>query len=301
MYCVDAATLGRNGIACLNAAVAPARAGRAPSVLAILRALRASVSRFIGQIFLAAGEGLTNGEDAVHLVIAPQSAYASLAEDTGILSAAERETAARHRRGEDAERYRASRVLLRTALSTLMSGGIAPRDWRFEASGHGKPVLAPEQANAHFNISHTEAGLAVALSRAPVGVDIEDLSRPVDPCLYDTMLTPAERREICRKAAGSRSRHFMKLWAMKEAYAKLLGLGHTLDFAKIEVSLTKARVVRDGNFAPDVSKALSRSIRFRTFSWKPERKEQWVAIALEAPGHGRTHVRTSILPASPQL
>jgi phosphopantetheine--protein transferase-like protein len=289
MFCVGAAMSWRNDVAWGNSNAFRLEAQLSTWLSNAWNTAKSSV------FSLGRALGLANGEDnAIQMLVAPAMVYAGLNQHTHILSDAERIAAARHARASDAERYRASRVLLRTALSQGRTD-IAPDAWSFAESEHGKPQVTGEQ-NAHFNISHTEEGLALAVSRFPVGIDVEDLTRDVNESLFRTMLTPAEHRRLMRCSPAKRSRQFLKIWSMKEAYAKLLGLGHSLDFAKIEVSLGKGRLIADGNFSHETSRLVSRSVQFHSFAWAQEKGEQWVVIAHQA-SH-RTRVHTHILPTS---
>lgn len=287
MYCVGAAMSWRNDIAWGHSGATFRLETRLSTWLSnAWHTAKSSLFTLGGALGLANGE-----EHTIQVLVAPAMVYAGLNQHTDILSDAERFAAARHSRTGEAERYRASRVLLRTALSHGRAD-VAPDAWTFAESEHGKPYVAGEK-DAHFNISHTEEGLALAVSRTPVGIDVEDLTREVDRNLLQSMLTPAEYRRLMRYSPAKRSRQFLKIWSMKEAYAKLMGLGHSLDFAKIEVSVRKGRLIADGNFPVDTSRLLSRSVQFHSFAWTRGTAEQWVVVAHEA-SH-RTRVHTHIL------
>lgn len=82
---------------------------------------------------------------------------------------------------------------------------------------NGKPSL--DGIDVHFNISHCKKALLVGINDTPIGVDIEDLSRKVNPILYDRVLSPQERQQV------RTPQDFLTLWTRKEAVLKLRGIG----------------------------------------------------------------------------
>lgn len=91
----------------------------------------------------------------------------------------------------------------------------------FQKNEHGKPSLVghPE---IHFNISHCKAGIAVAVSDAPVGIDIESYREAHESLVRYTM-----NDEECRliMASDDPIRTFTEYWTRKEAVFKLRGTG----------------------------------------------------------------------------
>jgi 4'-phosphopantetheinyl transferase len=121
----------------------------------------------------------------------------------------------------------AARVLLRQTLSHYRA--VDPRDWRFGRNAYGRPyVEAPEHGRTlHFNLSHTDGLVALAVSEAPdIGVDVEIATRDLD-CerLAISVFAPAELEAYRRVAAGERRSAFFVLWTLKEAYIKARGMG----------------------------------------------------------------------------
>lgn len=85
----------------------------------------------------------------------------------------------------------------------------------------GAPYF-PSHPQYHFSISHSRHHALCALSRGPVGCDVEEL-RPRLPGLPRRCLSPAE---LARWEAGGGSwEGFYPLWTEKEAAAKYLGTG----------------------------------------------------------------------------
>jgi 4'-phosphopantetheinyl transferase len=120
-----------------------------------------------------------------------------------------------------------ARALVRCALS--LHAPLAPEDWVFSRSEHGKPSIAPchgDLTRWQFNLSDSEnvAVVAICQDRA-VGVDIE-LSPVADELLDSPMiLSPQERASLQKLPLAERRRRFLDHWTVKEAYLKARGLG----------------------------------------------------------------------------
>ena len=74
----------------------------------------------------------------------------------------------------------------------------------------------------HFSLSHTDGAVCVAVSRDPVGVDIEKI-RPVREGLYARMLTERERESILSLPECERADFFLTAWVKKESLFKREG------------------------------------------------------------------------------
>lgn len=86
---------------------------------------------------------------------------------------------------------------------------------------YGKPYL-PEYPHAYFNISHCDAGCAVVVSDRPVGVDIQD----VRPFSWDVARRVCCKRELKElEESAEPDKLFTKMWAIKESYGKMVGVG----------------------------------------------------------------------------
>lgn len=132
----------------------------------------------------------------------------------------------------------AGRILLRTALSQAVENRIKPRDWQIRTGPNGKPVVATGWPALHFSISHTEQIAVVAVSETlPIGIDVEILDEGPSEDVIATCCCPSERRLFSATAPYQRSYEFIRLWTLKEAYAKMIGVGHMLDFASVGFSL----------------------------------------------------------------
>ena len=89
---------------------------------------------------------------------------------------------------------------------------------------HGKPYIEG-RSDINFNLSHSGDYAAIAYGDVPVGLDIQE-KRNVTESFARRILNdseyglhdPADSCDICR------------LWTVKEAYSKLLGLGLAYEF-----------------------------------------------------------------------
>lgn len=88
-------------------------------------------------------------------------------------------------------------------------------------SPRGKPYFA--SGTLHFSISHTKKHVFCVLAEHPVGIDAEELDRPIDLRLAEKILSPAEKQQF--DTATDRSRALLTFWVLKEAAAKLSGEG----------------------------------------------------------------------------
>lgn len=150
-----------------------------------------------------------------------------------LLTDAERTRCNDLKRKPDRERFLTGRILARQALSHA-SGDIWPvTAWRFGAGLTGKPHVEGPDPNLRLNISHSAGMVAVAVSPADdVGIDIEEMNAAVR--IEPSVLSDRERRVLgCCRDAGS---EFLKLWTMKEAYAKRTGVGVGMDFAALDLN-----------------------------------------------------------------
>lgn len=150
----------------------------------------------------------------------------------------------------------AGRVLLRTSLTHTVNGQIRPCEWRIRTTEDGRPVLARGMPSLQFSISHAELVTAVAVSeRLPVGVDIEPVHEIPVNNLVEAFCCSCEQDSLHAASSNEKSREFTRLWTLKEAYTKLIGAGHSADFASIGFCLepphllhATARLPEDGTY-----------------------------------------------------
>ena len=95
----------------------------------------------------------------------------------------------------------------------------------FEFGEKGKPFFLGN-SDLHFNLSHCRTAAVCALSRHPVGIDVEHI-RPLRESVVRYTMNDAEISRIM--SAENPDLEFVKLWTQKEAVLKLRGTGITDD------------------------------------------------------------------------
>jgi 4'-phosphopantetheinyl transferase len=85
----------------------------------------------------------------------------------------------------------------------------------------------PETNGIHFNISHSDDFLAVAISKdTPVGVDIESMDRNIDlNHVAAIVLSDAERMKLFAFPKSAQKMILLQTWVCKEAFWKFVGEG----------------------------------------------------------------------------
>jgi 4'-phosphopantetheinyl transferase len=114
----------------------------------------------------------------------------------------------------------------RSALTAywILARILGERLEEFAHNPHGKPYLPN---GPQFSISHSKNHIAVAISDAPIGVDVET-GRKIEKLQLDGVLSPRELAVYCARTDNSLRLEFLKLWTRKEAFLKCLGTGINL-------------------------------------------------------------------------
>ena len=151
-----------------------------------------------------------------------------------LLDATERERAARFVFARNRVEFIAAHALARAALA--LTFGVSPTEWDFVADAQGKPapLLGGKPAPLSFNLSHTTGmvGLAVvAGANRALGFDLEKLDRELTMDIADRYFTAQEVAWLYALPGAERSRGFLRLWTLKEAFIKATGKGLTDDLA----------------------------------------------------------------------
>ena len=170
----------------------------------------------------------------------------------------------------------AARILLRLGLSQIVKGRIAPHEWRFRRSADGKPMLLHPGETIHFSVSHTDAAVAVAVSSSlELGIDVESLDQDLADDVIDNFCSERERRILCACSPTERTREFIKLWTRKEAYAKLLGRGHAIDFSSLECA--------DNPSGPPEDDCWCSAVQFESFNVPVDHSLHYGSLAVKRP------------------
>ncbi|MFJ3929953.1 4'-phosphopantetheinyl transferase family protein [Streptomyces sp. NPDC090029] len=138
----------------------------------------------------------------------------------------------------DRRQYLVAHVLMRRLLS--LETGVPEALIELRRSDRGRPSVRPPeggwpaaQGTLDFNLSHARGYNAIAVGRGRrVGVDVERLDRVSSRALdgIAESFTPGERVQLARMPTEIYDRAVLRLWTLKEAYAKARGLGLGLPF-----------------------------------------------------------------------
>lgn len=160
-----------------------------------------------------------------------------------LLEPAERERIARFHFERDRRLHLVARALLRRSLSEC-DGGVPPAAWRFEARPGGRPELAAPASPLRFSVSHTPGLAMVAVSNAlDIGADAERIPAQAPADVIERTFTSLEQQGMARAAPADRPARFTAIWTLKEAYAKALGLGLSLELDRVGFELAPPRLV----------------------------------------------------------
>lgn len=126
-------------------------------------------------------------------------------------------------------RFTTSRLLVKSAAGALLDAD--PADLELARDPNGRPCLRGF-SGLGVALSHTGRVVAVGLSGlGPIGVDVESPDRPAYATgLAEDICTAYERSVLDRLPGDARNAAVIRLWTLKEAYSKALGLGLRLPF-----------------------------------------------------------------------
>lgn len=174
---------------------------------------------------------------------------ATLAADEAALQAkltpGEAVEVARFHRPEDRRQRAAARLFLRGILGQVYLGR-PPVEVRWVRDASGRPQFErAEPAVGDFNLSHSGTHLLLAVAgTGRIGADVEvSYSLEVDS-MAKVCMTAAERRWLGEDSTvGEKEQRFFRLWTMKEAVLKCLGLGLGCDPRRCEMTVATGRAV----------------------------------------------------------
>jgi 4'-phosphopantetheinyl transferase len=166
-----------------------------------------------------------------------------LATFSQMLTPDEQERVSRMRFAAGKHQQLVTRALLRCVLSRYVPA-MAPADWRFALSEHGRPRIAdPMPENLHFNLAHTRGLVVLAVARAPeIGVDVERRDTRVDLAVARRYFSHAEVAGLEALPGEEQPLRFLRLWTLKEAYLKATGTGIVGGLDRVTFHLDAERV-----------------------------------------------------------
>jgi 4'-phosphopantetheinyl transferase len=148
--------------------------------------------------------------------------------------------------------------------------GVSPGVVQFTTNPYGKPYVTSDmqQPGLFFNISHSQTGLLIALSRGiECGVDIEYQRDDFPSNEIAERFFSRKEFEVFKALPESQKKEaFFNCWTRKEAYIKAKGMGLSIPLDSFDVSLVpgdKARLVSSSQEPGDVE------------NWSLENVETW--------------------------
>ena len=140
-----------------------------------------------------------------------------------LLTSAERDAVHAFHRLEDRARASVGRAGLRLILGRRL--GRDPAKLCFEQPAGHRPVLKGEPHAPSFSVTHSGELVLIAVADVPVGVDAECWRKSDWSDLAERFFHESETRWINGCPPESQDERFFRLWTMKEAYLKGLGVG----------------------------------------------------------------------------
>jgi 4'-phosphopantetheinyl transferase len=163
-----------------------------------------------------------------------------------LLSADEKARADRYLLPHLARRYIVGRGILRKILGQEL--GREPSSLEFTYGPQGKPLLK-EPTNVFFNLSHSEevALVAVGFNRR-VGVDVERVDSKIEFMNIAKLVCNCQEQEMLLSLPETdRPAEFFRIWTMKEALLKGIGVGITYPLNKLDSDQLSEFSIIDGS------------------------------------------------------
>lgn len=124
----------------------------------------------------------------------------------------------------------------RLLCECLSKSGISSDIGSISFGAHGKPYLA-EYPDIHFNLTHADGIAACIVSRRECGIDAERVRKFPEKVLR-RVFSEKERQTIEGLPENERDLYFFRLWTLKEAYVKMLGVGISYPMRDVEFSVS---------------------------------------------------------------
>ncbi len=157
---------------------------------------------------------------------------------TECLSDEEKTRAAKFLRPEARQQFVMTRHALRSLLGAYLN--TTPEKIPLQANQFGKPSLPVSFASLYFNVTHSgQRGLIAITRQGEVGVDIEQQRKMKDLLGMASMIfCPEDLRVWQELPVAEQMPAFYRAWTGKEAMAKALGCGLTIDLKGLRVDFT---------------------------------------------------------------
>lgn len=169
-------------------------------------------------------------DDSAPLFYSPATVPGSTGHHDHWLSDADRQRAQRLKNVDQRRLWTETHAALHLQVALLT--GSFPHHQPLTIRAGGKPVVCPP-TSVHFNLADTDGCSVLAFHRAPVGVDVERISRSFDfHPIVKRYFSAADMRWLKPRQPGD----FFLLWTRKEAVLKLTGAGLTDRLSDFDVA-----------------------------------------------------------------
>jgi 4'-phosphopantetheinyl transferase len=180
----------------------------------------------------------------VYWTVADSLDHAAIRRLTAELSEEEARRARAFHFDRDRATYVAAHAMLRRVLREALDG----EEPDFVLSPLGRPGLMPRRDGSpvpSFNLTHScDFAACAILPGAPVGIDAEDIRRPIDVAeMAQRWFHPSERRLLQRIAEVKRVEMFFRIWTTKEAIVKTTGHGLRIEPQLFAVDPDRGRAI----------------------------------------------------------
>lgn len=146
-----------------------------------------------------------------------------------LLSADEKDRAARYHLDRDRNRFIVSRMTLRLLLEQYLD---QPADAIQFGIGDNKKPFIQGNVPLYYNVAHAADKILIAISDKPVGVDVEFMDRELDVTDIAKTCFSNEEQQFMYEADDSVTT-FYQLWTRKEALLKATGKGIADDIVHV--------------------------------------------------------------------
>ncbi len=152
-----------------------------------------------------------------------------------LLNAEEHARAQRFYFAHHRHHFARARINLRRILARYLDASQSAAQLVFDYAEHGKPFL-PEHPTLQFNLSHSgNRGLLAVGKKHPLGIDIEQFSNRPYQGIGRHVFSDEENAALHTASPSLKPMMFFNMWAQKEAFIKMLGLGLTYPTTRLTV------------------------------------------------------------------
>lgn len=152
-----------------------------------------------------------------------------------LLSPEEQIRAQRFHFAHHQHRFTRARMVLRLILARYLDASSSAAHLVFDYAEHGKPFL-PQHPDLQFNLSHSgNRGLLAVGQTHPLGIDIERFSERPYEGIGSHVFSDEENASLSIIPPHLKPIMFFNIWAQKEAFIKMLGLGLSYPTTRLTV------------------------------------------------------------------